>query len=220
MQRLDALAMSAFGIPRLLLMEHAGLGLAAWAHRVYRCSVGAPRSTRAVVVCCGTGHNGGDGLAAARHLHAWGHAVRVLLIGPRGALREEPAVYATIAVRLGIPLRCAAGAAGLRAARRWFSGCGVIVDALLGIGARGAARPDMAALIRLMNASGTPIVAADVPSGLDADAGRPQGDTVRAQLTVSFGAAKRGLLAVPARPYVGRLVVAPITIPREALARA
>jgi NAD(P)H-hydrate epimerase len=221
MQRIDDAAIRTFGIPRLLLMEHAGMGLAVWTHRLYRRSLGgAPRATQAVVVCCGPGHNGGDGLAAARHLHAWGHTVRVLLAGPRGALREEPAVYAVMAGRLGIPVRSAAGAPGLRTARRWFSGCGVIVDALLGIGARGAVRPDMAALIRLMNAARRPIVAADVPSGLDAEAGRPRGETVRARLTVSFGAAKRGLLTARARPYVGRLVVAPITIPREAFARA
>jgi NAD(P)H-hydrate epimerase len=152
-------------------------------------------------------------------LQAWGYPVRVLLAAPRGALREEPAVYARMLTRLRVPCRVAGGPGGLPAVRRDLARAGVIVDALLGLGARGAPRPRVAMLIRLMNATGRPIVSADVPSGLDADTGRPQGEAIRARLTVTFGAAKRGLRRAWARPYVGRLAVETITIPREAINR-
>src|SRR6185295_6043837 len=203
MQRIDATAITRLGIPRLLLMDHAGLALA---QAVRRLTPSGP-----VLACCGTGYNGGDGLAALRHLRGWGYAVRAIVAGPRRDLREEPAVFARILTQLKTPVRWCSTAALVRSSAGWLSSSPVIIDALLGIGARGAPREPAATLITMMNGSGARIVCADVPSGLDADTGAVAGAAVKGTVTVTFGARKRG--CARAGRWTGRLVVDPITIP-------
>lgn len=213
MQAIDETAIHTFGIPRLLLMEHAGLALArAVAARLRR----APGS---VVVCCGSGYNGGDGLAAARHLHDWGVALRVILTGAADRLRAEPALYARILRRVGVTLQELDESAARAHIEGWLAHAALIVDALLGIGVTGAVRDPARGLIELMNRSGRPIVAADVPSGLNADTGAVQGVAVRATTTVTFGLPKQGCLRGEGPAHTGRLIVDPITIPRAVLVR-
>jgi hypothetical protein len=105
MQALDSAAIGTFGIPRLLLMAHAGLALARAVKLL--AAPGAP-----VLICCGGGFNGGDGLAATRHLECAGYDVRVLLVVPRESLRSEPAAFAGIVERL-VQVRDMAAAADL-----------------------------------------------------------------------------------------------------------
>ena len=212
MQRLDAHAIHRLGIPRLLLMDHAGLALARAVRDLLPASAKRP-----VLACCGTGYNGGDGLAALRHLHAWGYAVRALIAGRRGRLREEPAVFARILDRLGVPVRDAATAGSVRQAGAWVSGAGAVIDALLGIGAEGPPREPAASLIARINRAGCPVVCADVPSGLDADTGQAPGAVVQGTVTVAFGAVKRGCQRRAARLWTGRVVVDPITMPSALL---
>ena len=212
MQQIDAAAIETLGIPRLLLMEHAGLAVA---HAVRTI---APDPTAVLVVCCGTGFNGGDGLAAARHLHEWGYALRVLVAGRVDRLREEPAIYAAILRNLGSPLTECASADALSHVERWWADCSVIIDALLGIGARGPVREPTTSLIVRMNRSGKPVVAVDLPSGLDGDTGLVQGVAVQATTTVTFGLPKQGCLLRDGPAHAGSLVVDPITIPRVLLA--
>ncbi len=214
MHAIDALAIRRLGIPRLLLMDHAGLAVAQAARRFL------PSPTRSILVCCGTGFNGGDGFAAARHLAGWGYAVRILLAGRLAQLREEPAFYAGIARRLGVPLKVIRSASCLAPAERWIVSSGLLVDALLGIGARGPVREPMAALIERMNRSGKPLLAVDVPSGLNADTGRIDGVAVKASATVTFGAVKRGCLRRQGPRQTGRLTVDPISIPAALLETA
>jgi NAD(P)H-hydrate epimerase len=211
MRAIDAAAMETLGIPRLLLMDHAGLALA----RAVRTL--APNGSAAIAVCCGIGFNGGDGLAAARHLHEWGYPVRVLVAGPLDRLREEPAVYARILRGLGLELRECATTKEAAALGPWLADSGVIIDALLGIGAQGTVREPAASLITRMNGAGKPIVSADIPSGLDGDSGRAQGAAVRAAVTVAFGLPKRGCLIAEGPAHVGELVIDPITIPQALL---
>lgn len=211
MQAIDATAIRTWGIPRLLLMEHAGLAVARVAHTRY------PSSTEPILLCCGTGFNGGDGLSAARHLHAWGHALRIVLTGRLDQLREEPATYAAIAHRLGLPLMELTTPQDVARAEEWLAACGLIIDALLGIGIRGDVREPTASLIDRLNRSGKPIVAADVPSGLDADTGVVHGIAVKASVTVAFGLPKHGCLVQAGPSHTGSLVVDPITLPRTLL---
>ena len=206
MRRLDTRAIDRIGIPRLLLMDHAGLAIA----RAVRTL--AP-SSGLVLACCGTGYNGGDGLAALRHLSGWGYAVRALIAGGPEQLREEPATFARLLARLGVPVDAWTPGAGQRRASSWFTRASVIIDALLGVGARGAAREPVAAIIRRINAAGRPVVCADVPSGVDADTGAASGDAVQGTMTVTFGVCKRGLATRAGRRLAGRLVVDPITLP-------
>ncbi len=211
MQQIEATAINTFGIPRLLLMEHAGLAVARAA-----AARSAP-SERPILVCCGTGFNGGDGLCAARHLHEWGYPLRILVAGRIDQLREEPATYATILQRLGLSMTALGDASGLVEIERWMAGCSLVIDALLGIGVKGAVREPMASLIVRMNQSGKPIIAVDIPSGLDADTGLVQGVAVKATATVTFGLPKQGCLIREGPAHTGSLTVDPMTIPRTLL---
>ena len=214
MQQVDAAAIERLGIPRLLLMDHAGLAVA----RAVQTLLPAPSSS--VLVCCGTGLNGGDGLAAARHLHGWGYPLHVVVTGRLDGLREEPTVYAKILQRLGLLLVECLQVADLTRIAPWWSESGVIIDALLGIGAQGAVREPAASLIAAMNRSGTPIVSADIPSGLDGDTGRVEGVAVNATVTATFGLPKRGCFIEAGPAHTGRLIVDPITIPPVLLTSA
>ena len=207
MQQIDAAAIETIGIPRLLLMEHAGLAVARAARTL------APGVSTSILVCCGTGYNGGDGLSAARHLHEWGYRLRLVVIGRVDRLREEPATYARILQRLGLSVTEYAGAEDAARLEPWMTECELIIDALLGIGARGLVQEPVASLIDRINRSGKPVVAVDVPSGLDADAGRVQGVAVRALVTVTFGLPKQGCLIGDGPAHVGSLIVDPITFP-------
>ena len=211
MQRVDAAAIETIGIPRLLLMDHAGLAVAKAVQQLMPAS-------QPILICCGPGFNGGDGLSAARHLHEAGYAVRVLLAGPLDRLREEPAIFAVIVRHLGIPLHEYTPAA-TSPAEGWMRDCGLMVDALLGLGSRGTVREPVASLIALMQRVGTPVLAVDIPSGLDADTGQVQGIAVKAATTVTFGLPKRGCMTGEGPAHTGSLVVEPITIPRSLLER-
>ena len=213
MQQLDAEAIQRYGIPRLLLMEHAGVAVAGAVRRLLPAV-----SSGTVLVLCGTGYNGGDGLSTARHLCNAGYRVQVVLSGSMARLREEPAVFARAVRALGVPLvtwskRQAPGI------RRRIAACRLIVDALVGVGVEGILRSPVDWLIEEMNRSGKPILAVDVPSGLDADSGRILGSAVRATQTVTFGLAKRGCFIGDGPSCTGRLTVEPISMPAALLAK-
>ena len=200
-------------------MEHAGLAIARAVSSLSHDRLAAGFEP-AVLVCCGTGYNGGDGLCAARHLHDWGYTPRVILTGRLEQLREDPLVYARIVQRLGIPLRELTDLEGRGSAERWVESCALIIDALLGIGVRGAVREPAASLIDCINRSGKPIVAADIPSGLDGDTGQIHGVAVHATVTVTFGLPKLGCLRGEGPASTGSLIVDPITLPTTLLQAA
>src|SRR5207247_1738635 len=147
-----------------------------------------------VAVVCGGGGNAGDGFVVARRLKHAGARPDVLLTAPPDALRGDAALKYQELRRVGIVARVVEDAAKATPA---LERAGVIVDALLGTGAHGAPAPLVAALIEAINASGRPVVALDVPSGLPADGGRPEGPVVSAWLTPTFAAPKLGLVLGP-----------------------
>ena len=211
MQAIDAAAIDTLGIPRLLLMEHAGLAVA----RAVRTL--AHPSSAPLFVCCGMGFNGGDGLAAARHLHDWGYRLTLLLAGRLAELRAEPATYAAVLQRLGLSITELTDTGPWPQVERALDACSLVIDALLGIGAMGAVREPMASLIARLNQSGKPILSVDIPSGLDGDTGRAQGVAVNAAVTVTFGLPKQGCVTGDGPAHVGSLIVDSITIPRTLL---
>jgi len=213
MEAIDTEAINALGIPRLLLMEHAGVAVARCARTLL------PKPAQPIMICCGSGFNGGDGLAAARHLHDWGYRLHLLLTTQREQLRGEPAIYATILERLGLSLHTvtASDVSEHGLVSSWMAACGLIIDALLGIGAHGPAREPMRSLIVRMNAARKPIVAVDVPSGLDADTGAVHGVAVNATRTVTFGLPKRGCFLDEGPAHVGSLQRDSISLPRHLL---
>ncbi|MBI3324408.1 MAG: NAD(P)H-hydrate epimerase [Candidatus Omnitrophica bacterium] len=211
MQRIDQVAIETIGIPRLLLMDHAGLALA---RAVQELGVAAASE---ILICCGSGHNGGDGLASARHLERVGYQPSVILLTPRAQLKQEPACFAGILTRLDVPLLEVTSLQQMAAVTERLHRSAAIVDALLGIGLQGSVRPLYASVIAQLNDSGKPIISADIPSGLDADSGQPLGIAIRSRITVSFGLPKQGCLQPTAKEYVGRLVVDLITLPPRLL---
>ncbi len=198
------------GIPRRVLMENAGRGVAELVFKRF----GKVKAT----VVTGLGDNGGDGLVAARYLHEWGCDVKVILLGRARDFRSELArENYNIIKLLGIETFEAASPFELQEVYDLIvSWCDVLIDAIVGTGLRGALREPQYTAIRMINLSRAYRVAVDVPSGLDPDTGKVCDVAVRANLTVTMHKPKPGLLKEEARPYVGELVVIDIGIPREA----
>lgn len=185
---LDAYAIEKLGIPGYTLMKRAGEA----ALRFLRTRF--PVAHR-IVVACGAGNNGGDGYVLARFAQAAGLTVTTLAASAPDQLRGD-------ARQAYEDLRASGGKVHPYAAERLAEG-EVIVDALLGTGLRGAAREEIARVIRDINAAGRPVLAVDVPSGLDSDTGVPLGDTVRADCTVSFVGLKTGLFIGDGPEFTG-----------------
>lgn len=200
----DRWCIETLGIPGIVLMENAAAGCA----RIALGMLGpAPRG---VLVACGPGQNGGDGYAIARHLANAGHAVRIVALGtpPSGS---DAAVMRTITERMGLAIEPAAG--GGPHPRPDVS---LVVDALFGTGLdRDLGEPAIRA-IRALNGSGIPILAVDLPSGLDADTGLPRPEAIRATVTATMVAPKIGMLAPGAAAFTGRVETVPIGGPPPA----
>jgi NAD(P)H-hydrate epimerase len=206
----DRRAVEDLGVPGIVLMENAGRQAADAAARLLDQSHG-----RRALVVAGRGNNGGDGFVVARHLAARGRTVEVLLACEPDKLTGDARTNFLPLAPLGIPVAQlgddpgAAAAMILRAAQR----ADLVVDALLGTGLTGQVRQPLRAIIEAMNASGKPVLAIDIPSGLCADTGRPLGAAVRATATATFVAMKKGFLAPGADGYTGRVIVADIGVP-------
>jgi NAD(P)H-hydrate epimerase len=212
MRRLDERAVAALGIPGAALMENAGRGAAEIILEV----LGPRRRGARVAVICGKGGNGGDGFVVARWLKRAGVRPTVWVSAAESEIRGDAATKLRALRRSGVRAREveseAAVAADLGAAT-------LVVDALLGTGARGAPAGRIARLIELINAAGRPVVALDIPSGASADGETVPGPVVRAAVTATFAGLKRGLLAGPGAPLAGRLRVVPIGIPEAEVGR-
>lgn len=181
-QALDRLAIEQFGIPGYRLMVTAGVAAFDRLQRRWPEACG-------IAVLCGTGNNGGDGYVVARLAHEAGLHVQVLRLGDAGRLRGDALSAAQAAEQAGVVIDDYQG--------QELYPYDVIVDALLGTGLSGAVDGPWAAAIEAINASGVPVLALDIPSGLSGDNGAVLGGAVRAVETVTFLALKRGL-------YTGR----------------
>ncbi|MGD2175620.1 MAG: NAD(P)H-hydrate epimerase, partial [Candidatus Brocadiaceae bacterium] len=204
-----------YGIPGIVLMENAGRACA----DVATAMLGEPEG-RSVVVLCGKGHNGGDGSVVARHLTNHGADVRILLLASRDEVlqrADESATNLRIALNMEISVQELQNADRVRGARRDLPGADLVVDALLGTGVSGAVREPFRTAIELINGCDRPVLAVDIPSGLDCDTGEPLGIAVRADRTVTFAASKVGLTRPGARAFTGEVQVAEISIPRTVI---
>jgi hydroxyethylthiazole kinase-like uncharacterized protein yjeF len=201
MRALDSWAIEQCSIPSLELMENAGLGVATATAEL---EPGGP-----VRIVCGKGNNGGDGLVAARRLGEQGIEAEVLMLwGPDELSADARENHGRLLAAGGVARRVDGTAlAGA------LEGSGTVVDALLGTGFSGAPRAPVDAAIEAINATAAPVVAVDVPSGVDASSGEVEGACVRADLTVSFHASKVGLWVMPGKAHSGRVEVVDIGIP-------
>jgi NAD(P)H-hydrate epimerase len=202
----DERAVREFGMSSLVLMENAGRQLA---DKLQELSCPGP-----VVICCGTGNNGGDGFVLARHLDLRRISVRVLVWGSPARMSADAAANFAILQKSQLPIDCfeAEHDRALLAAR--LAGAAWIVDGLLGTGARGEPRPPLDRMIDELNDHPATRLAIDLPSGLDCDTGIPARHTIRAQHTCTFVAGKQGFRAAEAQPYLGTVHVLDIGAPR------
>lgn len=205
MREVDRLAEAEYGIAPLQLMEVAGLQVA----RVAREILGPLLADRAVCILAGRGNNGGDGLVAARRLAGWGARTSVVTSFPPAQAHGLAALNMRPLRREGVAVTAWTGI--LPAAELY-------IDALLGSGATGAPRGAVAEMIEALPPD-APVLALDIPSGLDAATGEAPGACVRATTTLTLALAKTGLLNPAARSFVGRLLVADIGIPPSLLRR-
>jgi ADP-dependent NAD(P)H-hydrate dehydratase / NAD(P)H-hydrate epimerase len=198
MSRADSLAVEA-GTPSLTLMENAGRAVAE--------AIVARWAPRETIVFCGPGNNGGDGFVVARLLRDMGWPVRVALVGAREKLKGDAGVNAT--KWTGQPIDSATPDRIGRAE--------LIVDALFGAGLDRDIGEPVASLIEAINASGRPVIAVDVPSGVDGGTGAVRGAAVKAELTVTFFRRKPGHHLLPGRDLMGEIILADIGIPESVL---
>jgi NAD(P)H-hydrate epimerase len=205
---LEHWAIEALGMPPELLMENAGSAVVSAMERHFEGLAG-----KSVTVLCGKGSNGGDGLVAARHLAALGTRVKVALAFPEAELSTEASRQLKRCQALKIPVQHLSTDPELQAGQASLRSSDILVDALLGTGSRGAVTGFLAKLLIFANGLGLPMVAVDLPSGLDADSGRVEGACAYASLTVTFACAKVGLLLYPGASYCGKVVVADLGFP-------
>jgi NAD(P)H-hydrate epimerase len=208
---LDRRAIEEIGIPGAVLMENAGRGMAELLAQL--------GIKGRVVTCCGRGTNGGDGFVIARHLDALGNACRVLLFADPKALGGDAALNYRILVKAGLSVEALDPAAFDEARlQQELAGADWIVDALFGSGQQGALRSPFDRIVEIINASGARVFAVDIPSGLDADTGQPQGATIRAQHTGVIVAPRPGFARPESRTWTGEVHVIGLGLPRALLA--
>lgn len=197
MKALDNHTIKEMGIPSCVLMERAALKCVEEAEKIF-----GPQES--VLVVCGCGNNGGDGIAIARMLHLKGIRTHIFLAGKEESMTEETALQWKIARNYHIP----------RVNNPQWREYTTIVDAIFGAGLSRPVEGNMKNLIHCMNDSSAKKIAVDIPSGIDGNTGMEMGIAFRADLTVTFGFRKRGLCFYPGRMYAGKTVVADIGIYR------
>ena len=238
----DRYAAKVLGLPTVVLMENAGINAAGVVVDLLRREFVVDAESARVAVLCGGGSNGGDGYVVARQLKGFGLRPRVYSTHDPERLSGDAATNAAAWIALGDADGGRRGRVmriddpvGLAQAASEWRGCHVVVDALLGTGYsadRGPLKDTAAAVVEAVNSLtpesragsepaegfGGRVVALDVPSGLDADTGRPgHASAVRADVTVTFVAPKAGYSREGAEAYLGRVVVADIGVPESAV---
>ncbi len=210
MRELDRHTIEDLGVPGQVLMARAGRAVAEAAIEVAESSAdGFPRRFLALA---GVGNNGGDAYVAARVLQSWGWRGRILEFADPERIRGDAAHHRRLALLAGVPsVRCETEALLEEALRD----PGIVIDGLLGTGLRGEVRDPFRGAISQVNRSRAPVVAVDIPSGLDADSGLPLPEAVRARVTVTMALPKFGLVRGRGLDHAGRILVADIGIPRS-----
>ena len=205
MREVDRLMVEEYGILLVQMMEHAGRHLAHLARS--RFLDGEPRRKH-VLVLSGKGGKGGGGLVCARRLHSWGAHVTVYLSSPVSELAEAPRRQLAVLERIGVEAKVPNGEVALAEAD-------LIVDVLIGYSLRGAPIGNSAAIIRVANLHGAPILALNVPSGFDSTTGTVHEPAIQATATMTLALPKMGLCAKGAGTNTGELYLADIGVPPE-----
>ena len=216
----DSWAINTLGIPGVVLMENAGRSCAELIKDKLK-DVAHPK----VCIFCGTGNNGGDGYVIARHLLNSSFEVVVVICGDRSKVKGDAKINLDILERLGRPISRAGDSTSRQVEqlnlrdgdvpariKAFAADADMLVDSLFGTGLGGQLSDEYKQLIETINACNCPILAVDIPSGLDCDSGQPLGTAIRANYTVTFVAVKKGFTSGSAAQYTGEIFVASIGV--------
>lgn len=206
MRSIENRVFNEYGLPSNVVMEIAGRQVAVLARRLHQ-----EKHPGNIVVVCGKGNNGGDGLVAARWLRHWDVPVQAVVWSAFDDLPPD-AQHALHAARMiGVQILMPAQAAEA------LHNAGLVIDAVLGTGSLGSARGLAAEAIKLINQAGRPVLAIDIPSGISTDTGKAEGPAVRADYTFTFGLPKLGLFQFPGADLAGKLTVVDIGLADAAI---
>jgi len=205
---IDAAAVSELGIPSLLLMENAARGVSDLIQRQFS-------NVENVLIVCGPGNNGGDGLAVARQLAANGVMTPVFLLRAGKSLTADAAANLQMLNAAGLKVTVRDEPNELIAAIRMMTTNDLIVDCLLGTGVTGEVRAPFDEVIAAINESAAAVLAVDVPSGMNCDTGTAAGLCIHANHTITFVGVKKGFQNSAARRFTGTVTVAHIGLPAE-----
>jgi NAD(P)H-hydrate epimerase len=208
MAEMDRSAIEVVGIPGVVLMENAGRGAAEVMWRYFP-QLGGKR----VAVLAGGGNNGGDGFVIARHL--WQQQVEVVVycLKKLDSYRGDARINLEIIQKLGIAVEETSG--NIADLKENLADADLLVDAILGTGLNAPVRGFYREVIELVNSLKLPVIAVDLPSGLDASSGTPLGGCIQADVTATFGLPKIGQVVTPGCSFVGHLEVVDIGLPRS-----
>jgi len=212
MKRVDQRTIQQVGIPGVVLMENAGLQMVKAIEEMWQ-----QTSPMKIAIFCGKGNNGGDGYVVARHLYNRGHKPLIILLASQDEISGDAKINLNIAVNMGIELL------EVRTHQLWkkqkppLKSFDLIVDALLGTGLSNPVTGFYKEIIEEINRSEVKVASVDIPSGLSADTSEVIGPAIKAHLTVTLGCPKYAHIMPPAEEYVGKLVIADISIPKKVI---
>lgn len=208
MREIDRITIEDYGIPSLVLMERAGLTVAK------RVKDLCPN--KKILILCGSGNNGGDGIVAARNLHNWGLNVNVVILSDEDSLSPDCRKQYEIVKKIGLSMKFST-----EIKERDIHGTGFIVDAIFGTGLNREVEDKVAKVIRLINnyrgMNRVFVLSVDIPSGISSDTGVILGEAIKADFTVTFGLPKVGHFLYPGADHTGRLFIEDIGFPLELL---
>jgi len=208
MKEMDRLTIESFGIPGIVLMESAGRGAVDALFRHF-----PDIRHMKVGIAAGRGNNGGDGFVIARYLASAHVPLSLYLLSEKGRVRGDAAANLQLLDQMEIPVHEIPDIAALEASKDLMKHCDLWVDAMLGTGLTSEVRGLFKEMIAFLNTLQKPIMAVDIPSGLDSDTGKPKGSCVKATVTVTFGLPKIGHVVLPGTEFVGKIDVVDIGIP-------
>lgn len=209
MSIIDETAINQYGIPGAVLMENAGISVV----NVIKDFFSQDMRKKRILIFAGKGNNGGDGFVIARHLANMGYDVKVFLLCKTEELQGDAKTNWNIIKKMNIRHQLILGARDLHVVKIGLLYGDMIVDAIFGTGFKGEPQGIIAKVIQSINEAEKPVVAVDLPSGMEANTGLVKGFCIRATYTITFGLPKIGLVLAPAAGYIGQLIVKDISIP-------
>lgn len=210
MRRVDEIAERVYGISALILMENAGRGVAEEVRKMLG-------KSKECCLFCGKGNNGGDGFVTARWLTNCGIEPKVFLVAEKDEIKGIARTNLEILWKLGMKIEEAKSIKDLDKSKDSISSTSLIVDALLGTGVKGEVRGRIKEIIEFLNETRKPILSIDIPSGLNADTGKPCGVAIKADRTVTCLLPKKGFLSPLATQYIGTVKIVDLGLPYKVL---